>query len=194
VSRSLFLILFLILVLFSPLSLSAQSTPEFPTDNEISTLMQQANLGMKRYQATMQEEATKVGKDADSKQREKNATENWQYLMSVVNAKPDNFNSGVGFMVVDALNNAYQNSLLCEVNALRMLSVAFVVKDDSRQSAATEVSNACISAAELLAIVKLSATNLYTKYLRAHKVLYEQSLNAVGTCTEALKKVAAKKP
>lgn len=58
--------------------------------------MQQAHLGMTQYQAAMQEEATKVGKDADSTQREKNASENWQLLMSVVKAKPDNFNSGSG--------------------------------------------------------------------------------------------------
>src|SRR6516164_9163318 len=92
--------LFLSLVLVSPLSLFAQSAPEFPTDNEISTLMQQANLAMKQYQTAM------LGKDADAKQNEKGAFENWQFLLSVVKAKPDNFNSGVGFFVVDQLNTA----------------------------------------------------------------------------------------
>jgi len=181
-------------VLVSPLSLFAQNTPEFPTDNDITTLMLQANLGMKQYQAAMQEEAGKVGKDADSKEREKNASENWQLLMSVVKTKPDNFNSGVGFMVVDQLNNAYQDALACEVNALTTMGAAFAMKDESHQNAAKEVSNTCMSAAQLLAIVKVSATNLYTKYLQAHKVLYERSLNAVTTCNETLKKVAAKKP
>ena len=186
--------LLLILALVSPLSLSAQSTPEFPTENEISTLMQQANLAMKQYQAAMLDEATKVGKDADSKENEKNALENWQLLMSVVKTKPDNFNSGVGFMVVDQLNTAYQNTLACEVNTLTTLGAAFVLKDESHQSAAHDVSNSCMNAAQLLAIVKVSATNLYSKYLQAHKVLYEKSLNAVTTCMEALKKVTAKKP
>ena len=185
--------LFLVLVLVAPLSLLAQNTPEFPTDNEITTLMAQANLGMKQYQTAMQEEATKVGKDADSKQREKNASENWQFLMSVVKTKPDNFNSGVGFFVVDQLNNAYQDALACEVNAFTTLSAAFAVKDDSRLSAATEVSNACMNAAQLLAIVKVSATDLYTKYLQAHKVVYEESLHTASTCTEALKKATGKK-
>lgn len=97
-------------------------------------------------------------------------------------------------MVVDQLNNAYQDALACEINALTTLSVAFVVKDESHQSAAKEVSNACMNAAQLLAIVKMLATNLYTKYLQAHKVLYEQSLSAVATCSETLKKVTAKKP
>jgi hypothetical protein len=186
--------LFLILVLISPLALFAQSTPEFPTDNEITTLMQQANLSMKQYQVAMLDEATKVGKDADSKQNEKNAFENWQLLMSVVKTKPDNFNSGVGFMVVDQLNNAYQDALACEVNALTTMSAAFVLKDESHQNEAKTASDTCLNAAQLLAIVKVSATNLYTKYLQAHKVLYERSLNAVATCTEAMKKVTAKKP
>ena len=186
--------LLLAFVLASPLSLFAQTTPEFPSDNEITTLMQQANLGMKQYQSAMQEEATKVGKDADSKEREKNASENWQLLMSVVKTKPDNFNSGVGFMVVDQLNNAYQDSLACEVNALTTISAAFVLKDENHQSAAKGASDACMNAAQLLAIVKVSATNLYTKYLQAHKILYERSLKAVTTCDETLKKVAAKKP
>lgn len=186
--------LFLALALVSPLSLFAQSTREFPTDNEITTLMQQANLAMKQYQVAMQDETSKVGKDADAKEREKNAAENWQLLTSVVKTKPDNFNSGVGFMVVDQLNNAYQDALICEINGLTMMSAAFVLKDESRQNAGKEVSDACMNAAQLLAIVKMSATNLYTKYLQAHKVLYERSLNAVATCNEALKKVAAKKP
>jgi hypothetical protein len=184
----------LVLLLISPLPPFAQSTPEFPTDNEITTLVQQANLAMKQYQTAMQEEATKVGKDADSKDREKNASENWQLLVSAVKAKPDNFNSGVGFMVVDQLNNAYQDALACEVNALTTTGAAFVAKDESRQNAGKEVADTCINAAQLLVIVKVSATNLYTKYLQAHKVLYERSLNAVATCNETLKKVIAKKP
>jgi len=97
-------------------------------------------------------------------------------------------------MVVDQLNAAYQNTLACEVNALTTLSAAFVLKDESRQNAAKDASNSCMDAAQLLAIVKVSATNLYTKYLQAHKVLYEKSLDAVTTCGEALKKVTAKKP
>ena len=156
----------LVLLLISPLSLFAQSTPEFPTENEITTLLQQANLAMKQYQTAMQEEATKVGKDADSKDREKNASENWQLVVSAVKAKPDNFNSGVGFMVVDQLNNAYQDALACEVNALTTMGAAFVVKDESRQNAGEEVADTCINTAQLLVIVKVSATNLYTKHIR----------------------------
>jgi hypothetical protein len=186
--------LFLILVLISPLALFAQGTPEFPTDNEITTLMQQANLSMKQYQVAMLDEATKVGKDADSKQNEKNAFENWQLLMPIVKTKPDNFNSGVGFMVVDQLNNAYQDALTCVINAQTTMGAAFVLKDESHQNEAKAASDTCLNAAQLLAIVKVSATNLYTKYLQAHKVLYERSLNAVATCTEAMKKVTAKKP
>ena len=186
--------LFLSLVLVSPLSLFAQSAPEFPTDNEISTLMQQANLAMKQYQSAMLDETAKVGKDADAKQNEKGAFENWQFLLSVVKAKPDNFNSGVGFFVVDQLNTAYQNALACNANALTTMSAAFVLKDESQQSAAKEVSNSCMNAAQLLVIVKVSSTNLYTKYLQVHKVVYEQSLQRVTTCTEALKTLSVKKP
>ena len=186
--------LLFVFVLVYPLSLSAQNTPEFPTDIEITTLTQQANLAMRQYQAAMQEEATKVGKDADSKEREKNASENWQLLTSVVKTKPDNFNSGVGFMIVDQLNSAYQDSLLCEINALTTMGAALVLKDESHQNTAKEVSNACINAAQLLAIVKVSATNLYTKYLQAQKVLYEKSFNAAVTCADTLKKVKANKP
>jgi hypothetical protein len=72
--------LLLVLVFVSP-SLYAQNSPEFPTDSEITTLMQQANLAMKQYQAAMDVEA-KIGKDADAKEREKNAAENWQLPQS----------------------------------------------------------------------------------------------------------------
>lgn len=186
--------LFLALALVYPLSLSAQSTPEFPTDDDITTFLKQADFGMKQYQIAMQEEATKIGKDADSNQRDKNAAEDWQLLISVVKADPENFNSGEGFLVVDQLNNAYQDALTCVINASTKSSIALVLKDEEHQSAARDVANACMSAAQLLAIVKISATNLYTKYLKAHKVLYERSLNEVTTCTEALKKVTNKKP
>lgn len=187
-------ILFLAFVFVSPLSLFGQSTSQFPTDNEITTLMQQANLAMKQYQVAMLEESTKVGKDADAKQNEKGASENWQLLLSVVKTKPDNFNSGVGFMVVDQLNNAYQDALACEVNALTTMGAAFAIKDESQQNAGKDVADTCMNAAQLLVLVKVSATNLYTKYLEAHKVLYERSLKAVAACNEALKKVTATKP
>jgi hypothetical protein len=178
-----------------PLSLPAQSKPEFPTTEEINTLMQQANLALKQYQTTMLEETAKIGKDADATENEKKALENWQFLASVMKSDPArNFNSGAGFMVVEQLNTAYETSLACEINALTNQSVAFVVKDESRQNAAHEVSNACMSAAQLLAVVKLSAFNLYTKYLQAQKVLYEKSLNTALKCGEALKKITANKP
>jgi hypothetical protein len=100
----------------------------------------------------------------------------------------------VGFMVVDQLNTAYQNALACEVNSLTTLGAAFALKDDNHQNAAKDMSSECINAAQLLAIVKVSATNLYTKYLQAHKVLYEQSFSTAISCSEALKKVTANKP
>jgi hypothetical protein len=190
VSKGLLFALFLVY----PLLLSAQSTPEFPTANEISTLMQQANVAMKQYQVTMLDETAKIGKDTDSQDNEKHALQNWQFIVSVVKPKPDNFNSGVGFMVVDQLNTAYQNALACEVNSLTNLGAAFALKDDNHQNAAKDMSNECMNAAQLLAIVKVSATNLYTKYLQAHKVLYEQSVSTAVGCSEALKKVTANKP
>jgi hypothetical protein len=156
--------------------------------------MQQANLAMKQYQVTMLDETAKIGKDADSEENEKKALENWQFIVSVVKPKPDNFNSGVGFMVVDQLNTAYQNALACEVNSLTNLGAAVVLKDKSRQNAAQDVSNACMNAAQLLAVVKVSATNLYTKYLQAQKVLYEQSFSTAISCSEALKRATANKP
>ena len=114
--------------------------------------------------------------------------------MSVVKTKPDNFNSGVGFMIVDQLNTAYQTALACEINSQINLGAAVVMKDESRESAAKDVSSVCMNAAQLLVIVKVSATNLYTKYLQAHKVLYEKSFNTAVTCSEALQKVTANKP
>lgn len=188
--KSLLLALFFV----CPLSLLAQSTPEFPTDNEISTLMQQSTFAMKQYQVAMRDEATKLGKDADTEENESKALENWQFIVSVVKPKPDNFNSGLGFMVVDQLNTAYQNALACEVNSLINLGAAFTLKDDNHQSAAKDVSNECMNAAQLLTVVKVSATNLYTKYLQAQKVLYEKSFSAAVRCSEALKKVTANKP
>jgi hypothetical protein len=190
VSKSLLVILFLLY----PFSLSAQTAPEFPTDTEISTVMQQANLAMKQYQLTMSDETALLGKDTDQQENERRAQETWQFLVSVMKTKPDNFNSGAGFMVVDQLNTAYQNALACEVNALTNLGAAVLLKDESRQNSARDVSNACMNAAQLLAIVKVSATNLYTKYLQAHKILYEKSFNAAVSCGEALKKVTANKP
>jgi hypothetical protein len=187
-------LLFLTVFLVCAVSLSAQTTPEFPTTNEINTLMQQANLAMKQYQVAMLDETAKIGKDTDSQENEKHALENWQFIVSVVKPKPDNFNSGVGFMVVDQLNTAYQNALACEVNAQINLGAAVVLKDDNHQNAAKDMSNECMNAAQLLAIVKVSATNLYTKYLQAHKVVYEQSFSTAVTCNEALKKVTANKP
>jgi hypothetical protein len=188
--KSLFLALFLVY----PLSLSAQNTPEFPTENEISTLMRQANLAMKQYQVTMLDETAKLGKDATAEENEKKALENWQVLVSVMKAKPDNFNSGASFMVVDQLNTAYQTALACEVNSMTNLAAAVLLKNESRQNTARDVSNSCLNAAQLLVIVKVSATNLYTKYLQAQKVLYEKSFNAAVSCAEALKKIKVNKP
>src|SRR5258708_22428054 len=121
----------LLVVFFAyPLSLPAQSTPEFPTTEERNTLMQQASLAMKQYQTTMLEETAKIGKDADAAENEKKALENWQFLMSVMKSDPSrNFNSGAGFMVVEELNTAYETSLACEINALTNESLAFVLKD-----------------------------------------------------------------
>jgi hypothetical protein len=96
-------------------------------------------------------------------------------------------------MVVDQLNSAYQTALACDVNALTNMSAALLVKDQNRQNAAKEVASDCTNAAQLLAVVKMSATNLYAKYLQAHKVVYEESFSSAVSCGETLKKVMASK-
>jgi hypothetical protein len=182
------------LAIVYPLSTSAQTEPQFPTEGEITTLMAQANLAMKQYQQTMNVETANLGKDAETKKVEKNAIENWDYIASVMKAKPDNFNSGAGFFLVELINTAYESALSCEVSAQGAYATATILKNDNVANAAREVSQNCLSTAQLLVVVKLSATNLYTKYLQAHKIMYDKTFAVAADCTEAMERSRAKKP
>jgi hypothetical protein len=146
---------------------------------------------MKQYQTTMADEKGKIGKDADSEETAVQEMQGWNNLMTVYKQRPDVFNSGVGFLVVESLNVAYQDSLACEVNALTTLGVAQIVKDNERSTAAQEASQSCMNAAQVLAIVRLSATNLYSKYLHAQKIMDEKAFNAAMKCGAALKKLTS---
>jgi hypothetical protein len=156
------LILFFVLV--SPFTLCAQSTSEFPSDDEIKTLMAQADMAMKEYQEAMSEETTKLGKDKDSIDKDKSASQGWIMLLSVVKANSENFNSGGGFLVVDQLDHAYGDALSCAINGLTVMSTAFVVKDESHQDAGKEVANSCGHAAQCTATLR-------TEHLGPRKVV-----------------------
>ena len=90
----------------------------FPNNDEIDTLLTQANRAMTQYQTAVDQE-TKAGFDSDSLATDRQLIEVWPKMSGMLKQNPQGFNSEVGFLFVTSLDDASRNAAVCagEANA-----------------------------------------------------------------------------
>jgi hypothetical protein len=176
----------------SPASVQDKETA-FPNNDEIDTLLTQANRAMTQYKATVDQE-TKAGFDSDSLATDRQLIEVWPKMSGMLKQNPQGFNSEVGFLFVTSLDDASRNAAVCAGEAMRRSSMKLVKGETAGVEELLTLYDNCNSASTLLYTISETAAGMYRRYLHADAELTSQTMAEMKKCTDVLSRESKKQP
>jgi hypothetical protein len=165
----------------------------FPNNDEIDTLLTQANRAMTQYQTAVDQE-TKAGFDSDSLATDRQLIEVWPKMSGMLKQNPQGFNSEVGFLFVTSLDDASRNAAVCAGEAMRQSSMKLVKRETNGVEELLTLYDNCNSASTLLYTVSETAASMYRRYLHADAELTSQTVADMKKCTDVLSHQTKKQP
>ena len=191
----------LLVVLFSVLvSATVVSTANvqeketaFPNNDEIDTLLTQANRAMTQYKTAVDQE-TKAGFDSESLATDRQLIEVWPKMSGALKQNPQGFNSEVGFIFVTSLDDASRNAAVCAGEAMRRSSMKLVKHETDGVEELLTLYDNCNGASTLLYTVSETAASMYRRYLHADAELTSQTVADMKKCTDVLSHQTKKQP
>ena len=170
-----------------------QKEDAFPNNDEIDTLLTQANRAMAQYKTTLDLE-TKAGFDADSLATDRQLIEVWPKMAATLKQNPQGFNSEMGFLFVSSLDDASRNAAVCAGEAMRQSSIKLVKRDTNGVEELLTLYDQCTNASTLLYTVSETAASLYRRYLHTNAELTNESVAAMQKCADTLSRATKKQP
>jgi hypothetical protein len=165
----------------------------FPNDDEIDTLLTQANRAMTQYKTAVDQE-TKARFDSDSLATDRQLIEVWPKMSGMLKQNPQGFNGEVGFLVVTSLDDASRNAAVCAGEAMRQSSMKLVKHETDGVEELLTLYDNCNSASTLLYTVSETAASMYRRYLHADAELTSQTVAEMKKCTDVLSHQTKKQP
>jgi len=170
-----------------------QKESAFPTNDEVDTLLTQANRAMAQYKATVDLES-KAGFDSDSLATDRQLIEVWPKMLAALKQNPQGFNSEMGFLFVSSLDDASRNSAVCGGEAMRQSSIKLAKHETDGVEELLTLYDQCTSASTLLYTVSETAASLHRRYLHANAQLTNESVAAMQKCADAPSRATKKQP
>ena len=187
----------LTLMVLSATVVSTANTQEketaFPNNDEIATLLTQANRAMAQYKTAVDQE-TKAGFDSESLATDRQLIEVWPKMSGMLKQNPQGFNSEVGFLFVTSLDDASRNAAVCAGEAMRQSSMKLVKQETAGVEELLTLYDNCNGASTLLYTVSETAASMYRRYLHADAALTGQTMAEIKKCTDVLSHEAKKQP
>jgi hypothetical protein len=191
--KKIFAILALVSIAVVPTVDSQQKENAFPNNDEIDTLVTQANRAMAQYKTTVELEI-KAGFDTDSLATDRQVIEVWPKMSGTLKQNPQGFNGEMGFLFVTSLDDASRNAAVCAGEAMRQSSMKLAKRDTDGVEELITLYDNCTSASTLLYTVSETAASSYRRYLHANAQLTNESVAAMQKCADALSHATKKQP
>jgi hypothetical protein len=165
----------------------------FPNNDEIDTLLTQANRAMTQYKTAVDQE-TKARFDSDSLATDRQLIEVWPKMSGMLKQNPQGFNGEVGFLFVTSLDDASRNAAVCAGEAMRQSSMKLVKGETAGVEELLTLYDNCNSASTLLYTISETAASMYRRYLHADAELTSQTMAEMKKCTDVLSRESKKQP
>jgi hypothetical protein len=170
----------------------AQDKKTFPTKDEISLLLTQADRAVQLYKPLIDQEEIYLSKGAaayaEAVARDRQVVSALEMALKALKGKPQGFNGPGGFLLIMWLDDADRNALLCHAGALSRSLTYAMAGDMHRANNLIHFSQACLQASALLYTVSENAFPLYQRYVEAEEELVGEGFETAQKCVEALKK------
>jgi hypothetical protein len=127
-------------------------------------------------------------KGAEAVAKDRQVVEALETALDVLKKNPQGFNSAAGFMVVECLDDASRNALLCSQTAMSDAALLAVSHDMDAANPLVRLSQACMDVSTLIYTVSENASSLYERYTKSEQDLAEKAYDTLTKCNAALKK------
>ena len=178
---------------------TAQTQPQhtFPTKEQITLLVVQAERAFDVYANAVTLEAQLLGEIASGKEmvaRDRQVLNSGREVIRILKQRPDAFNTPMGFLLVSDLDDASRNAALCAGQAASLAATDFMVGQTASAQEKLSLGEACTGASALLYTVSETAFHLYSEVLFTTDETLKRALEVATKCGEALKVLQSKQP
>lgn len=164
----------------------SQVNKTFPTDDEITLVVTQAERALSDYKTSVSLEA-KLANQADDIANDKRVIDGLTVMIKAMREHPQRFNSPAGFEFVLLLDDASRNAALCNADAIQKGVKATIGGDSAAGQNYLQLAQACTGASNLLYNVSETAGALYQRYVNGEESLAIDAVNTMNQCVAKLK-------
>ena len=161
----------------------------FPKDSEIDLVLTQTDRALQQYKPLIDMEAAQLGEAGkDAIVKDQQVVQALEAAIKVFRAKPQGFNSPVGFAFFEWLDDASRNAMICQTTAVSQSVSSMMAGDSTKANSLAHLATSCMDVSTLFYTISENAGALYERYTNGERDLAEKAIEAAQQCSEALKK------
>jgi hypothetical protein len=187
-------LLTLIFVVQFAMAANAQSEKVFPTDEEITLLLAQADRTIERYKPLLDEQETQIGKSvADDIAKDRESLSALEMVMKNFKNRRSAFNGLQGFTFLESLHDAERNVLRCVSSASSASTGYMIAGNRDKADDLLRLSQSCMDVSVLIYATTESAVTLYQHFIEAEDQWAAHSTQEARQCENTLEKIRPRK-
>ena len=172
----------------------AQDKASFPTNDEVSLRLTQAERAVRQYKPLIDEHERLIGKTAhEAAVKDRQVISALEMGIKTFRQNPQGFNGPLGFAFFEWIDDADRNALLCASGAMNEAAGHLLTGNTEQAKDLMQLAQSCSDAATLLYTVSENAGSLYTRYVEGEENLAQQGAEVAQQCAVALKNLGTKK-
>ena len=167
----------------------AQDKSNFPTTDEITLLLTQADRAVQQYKPLIDEQERLLGKKTqEAAAKDRQVVQGLEMAIKAFRKDPQGFNSPLGFSFFEWIDDADRNALLCATGAATEATRYLLDRNVGKARDLTHLAQSCSDAATLIYTVSENAGGLYTRYVGAEEKIAQEGAEVAQKCADVLKK------
>jgi hypothetical protein len=187
-------LLTLIFMVQFAIAANAQSEKVFPTDEEITLLLAQADRTIERYKPLLDEQETQIGKSVtDDIAKDRESLSTLEMVMKNLKNRRSAFNGLQGFTFLESLHGAERNLLRCVSSASSASTGYMIAGNRDKADDLLRLSQSCMDVSVLIYTITESAVTLYQHFIEAEDQWAAHSTQEARQCENTLEKIRPRK-
>ena len=167
---------------------AAQDKTSFPTATEIDLMVTQADRALQQYKPLVDQHERLLGAKArEAGEKDREVVRALEMAIKGFRENPQAFNSQLGFVFFEWIDDADRNALLCASGALTEATTSLMDGKVARARELADLAHSCSDAATLIYTVSENAGALYTRYVSGAEKMAKDGAEIAKKCAGVLK-------
>ena len=168
---------------------SSKHEVNFPTKTEILLIVTQTQRAVESYKPLIDQEEKLLGKEGqEAVKKDREVVGMIELSVNGFTKNPEEFNSPLGFLFFEALDDASRNAALCSGNATNAVITNILDKKGSDHESGMRLAQSCIDVSNLFYTISENAGALYSRYVESLQQTAQLGADTAAKCADILKK------